>query len=83
MYKAVKKSNFMLVFYFILEQLFTSKTYKRVIGRKHRSHHSARQSKRKNYSHCFSRTMLIPSNDDLDRKTASRPPHLNENVVYL
>lgn len=35
MYKAVKKSNFLLVFYFILEQLFTSKTYKRVVGRKH------------------------------------------------
>lgn len=42
MYKAVKKSNFMLVFYFILEQLFTSKTYKRVVGRKHRSRPSAR-----------------------------------------
>ena len=41
MYKAVKKSNFMLVFDFILEQLFTSKTYKGVVGRKHRSHHSA------------------------------------------
>jgi len=37
-----KKSNFKLVFDFILEQLFTSKTYKRVVGRKHRSHHSAR-----------------------------------------
>jgi len=42
MYKAVKKSNFKLVFDFILELLFTSKTYKRVVGRKHRSHHSDR-----------------------------------------